>query len=505
MMTASRKQTPSRDSADGPTGDGTPVAQPSALRRTWLLIPAALLAATAGFFATWLASGPTAPTAKEDAETLPAATAGGQAPGQPAPGQTGAAPGFPDGLPQRVDLAPAAVGDLIDEASNVAEDLIDNFPSLPDAWEVAARIQARLGRSEDAEATWRKCLELAPEYAYAYHGLAGLAAQRGDHEEAIALYRRASLYAPTLIMTQLELADALINSGRLDEAIELLERNVKLDPQAYRGYVQMGMAYLQKQDYARAKAAYEAALRLAPNHASALFGLATTCQRMGELEEAKRYQEAYRNSRGSEIDQRVEDRRTYDDLQVLSESLAGIYIDAGQVYFSQQDAVGAERFWRRSMTLNDQDIRPYQALAQLYLRQGKLPGTIGMFQRLLEVDPTHTGARLELARLYAQADQAEAAEAEMKRVCQDAPQDAEGFAALAQLYSQLGGRTQQAVSAAEQAVQIEPTAATYALLGTIKNSAGDRPGAVEAFRRAADLAPDNVQYLQMYNLLKEQK
>ncbi len=348
MPTSRSSPDPARQSAESSSGPA-PAAQ-RAVSRGWLLVLAALLAGTAGFVATWLASGPL------PSETDEPIDFGLVSPAQPgastasSEAETDVSAGLPDGLTGRVDEEPASVDALRAEATRVADALVDNFPQLADALEVSARLHAKLGDSDEASANWQRCLEIDPNYAYAYHGLGGLAAQRGKHEEAVKLFRRALICQPTLLMTQLELGDALINNGRLDEAIELLERNVKLDPQAYRGYVLMGMAYFQQQDYEQAKASYEAALRLAPQHASALFGLANVYRRLGQDEEAERYQQAYRQSRDSETEQRVADRQTYDDQQVLSAALADIYIDAGQVYWTLQQFPNAEHLraahWR---------------------------------------------------------------------------------------------------------------------------------------------------------------
>ena len=70
-----------------------------------------------------------------------------------------------------------------------------------------------------------------------------------------------------------ERAHQLYNEGRYDEAIEVLQEGLAIYPNAVELHVGIGYAQLAREEFAWARAAFEHALTLEPEHEDGLAGL----------------------------------------------------------------------------------------------------------------------------------------------------------------------------------------------------------------------------------------
>src|SRR5262249_33059560 len=92
-------------------------------------------------------------------------------------------------------------------------------------------VLAAVGRTTEAEATYRRGLALKPGMVDGHNNLGVVLEQTGRYDEAEASYRRAHELAPTLAHPLNNLGILLKESGRLEEAIATLRRAVELDPE----------------------------------------------------------------------------------------------------------------------------------------------------------------------------------------------------------------------------------------------------------------------------------
>jgi len=85
-----------------------------------------------------------------------------------------------------------------------------------------------------------------------------------------------------------ERAHQLYNEGRYDEAIEVLDEGLAIYPNAVELHVGIGYAQLAREEFAWARAAFEHALTLEPEHEDGLAGLGEVLLRLGQDEPALR-------------------------------------------------------------------------------------------------------------------------------------------------------------------------------------------------------------------------
>ncbi len=86
------------------------------------------------------------------------------------------------------------------------------------------------GRDAEAEASVRSLMELLPDEADPYRGLAGLCVRAGRLEEAAGHYREALRLAPTLRAARVEFGAMLVSQGRPAEALAVLREGMVAAP-----------------------------------------------------------------------------------------------------------------------------------------------------------------------------------------------------------------------------------------------------------------------------------
>lgn len=123
-----------------------------------------------------------------------------------------------------------------------------------------------LHKPAEAEAEFRKTIELDPGYAEAHHNLGLSFAEQGHWEQAIASYKKAlslPIY-PTPEVGYYNLGRAYAQTGKGQEAEEALRTAIQLDPKLGAAYYQLGLVLVSAARQDEAKAAFRQARDLEP-------------------------------------------------------------------------------------------------------------------------------------------------------------------------------------------------------------------------------------------------
>lgn len=113
----------------------------------------------------------------------------------------------------------------------------------------------------------------------------------GHREEAVAAYREAVENKGNFVEALIVLAAMLIEEERADEAVGVLEQLVHLDGQAHQSHNYLGMAKHRSGDRAGARASFERAYELKPEHVETLVNLSIFEWEEGNAEAAVGYLE----------------------------------------------------------------------------------------------------------------------------------------------------------------------------------------------------------------------
>jgi superkiller protein 3 len=101
-----------------------------------------------------------------------------------------------------------------EEALRIAEEGTRRFPTSPENWYGLGLCRDRRGDRRGAEAAFRRCVEIRPDYARAWNDLGVLAAGRNDAEAAYEAFSRALAADPFLVDARYNLGRFLIMTQR---------------------------------------------------------------------------------------------------------------------------------------------------------------------------------------------------------------------------------------------------------------------------------------------------
>ncbi len=344
---------------------------------------------------------------------------------------------------------------------------------------------------------WDAIREAYPEYVVAYCRLAYVAMDTGDYDEAESLYRKAFMLAPTFPDARFGLAEALTNLGRLDDALSLLGELPSQDvPKAVAMRILRAQIYTELGEYRKAKEEYEAVIRSAPRTPQAYFGLSLACDRLGEAEEAAKYRQEFDRRTEAGGSSRHEAKGIAADLERGRQIAVSTFVAVGASYLRRDDLEEAEWSWRRAVEITPEDAVSRERLAMLYMEQQRLDEAVAELERLVQFNPEYLNGHLMLGKLHSDQGRADRAEKAFREVIRLAPDRGAGYAALAHHYLKAGSNLTAASESAKRAVELEPTAKHYYLLGLCAMKSGNTEKGRAAVEQAVALEPENPMYRQ---------
>jgi len=149
------------------------------------------------------------------------------------------------------------------------------------------------GRAAAAEALFSELTTAFPDSFEAWQYLGRARARRGQHAAALRAYAAAlGLRASDAgVLHDAAISEATL--GHAGRAQQLLDLAGRLEPKSLSHYLVEGTVWRLNGDTARARAAFDAALKVVPGQAAALFELGRLDEEAGRLDEARaRYREA---------------------------------------------------------------------------------------------------------------------------------------------------------------------------------------------------------------------
>jgi len=196
--------------------------------------------------------------------------------------------------------------------------------------------------------------------------------------------------------------------------------------------------------------------------------------------------------------------------QQIGDELAEIYYQSQRI----RDAVTEAQ----SLLAKDPDNLPARRLlARIYVRTlGDLSDTSGQrdtlarateqYKEIVRLDPTDPDAALWLARLYRLQNEHEKAETVLRGLLAREPENEKGVEQLTQLLLD-EGKSQEAISLLQAILQRAATARLWELLGDAYSQTHDLSNAEQAYRRASEAQPDDVNHRKQLAqaLLSEEK
>lgn len=370
------------------------------------------------------------------------------------------------------------------ELYGIAEPLVQRLPNSTRARCLLASVHRRFARRAEAARELRQCIALDPACAEAHYSLGMMALGVADYPVAEQHLRDAFQIDPRWVDVPLRLAQAQISQGKLRAAVLTLDTYLRLDPRDAEAWCHLGQAYQRLGDHINAKRCHLAAIEANPDSIEAHYGVAKALRELGAEEEAREYSEKFRQMRSSTTASVRAEKAQMTDKDFMRRAVVDTATKAGAVYAMHGYLAEAEKCWTRATTLD-----PTHAECQ------------EMLCRLRPDNPEHW---LRLGHMYIQGGRPKEAEGPFQRVIKLAPQRADSYAALAQVYMLLGKNAEEAAELARTAVKLEATAPNYLVLAAACERLEDWSGAESALRHAIELDPADPLYQEAHDKLKEE-
>jgi tetratricopeptide (TPR) repeat protein len=384
----------------------------------------------------------------------------------------------------------------------LAEKVVRDFPNSGEAYILMGSLHRRLGSSAKAIEFWEKGLELSPKRADVYHSLGIIAMERGDFEQAISSWQKVLEINPRMPGVHNSIARALMGLGRHDEAIKELQEDVRISPESVDSHFLLGQAFLQQQNYDKAKMYYERTIELQSDHLNAYYGLSTACARLKQSDKAKEYRAIFTKLRADTREDRKYGHSPADDLARIRQGTAGLSMQAAKLYQASGEIGRAEQLLKNAIAVDPNNAAPHKRMAVLYRVTNRIPAALAQCEKVRQLEPNDPACHLLIATLALQLKNANRAETAFRDFIALCPNQSVGYRELAQLYIRTNRRLDEAKKIAKKAVELESTAENYFILGWTCQRTGDKQAALAAMQKAIELAPGNVEYRKMYDLIK---
>jgi len=175
--------------------------------------------------------------------------------------------------------------------------LVPGLALLAGAALVAGFERARAGRWRELLPAGAVSLALLPicnqtiftrdyQLMQSHHNNGVALVQLGRRAEAVLEFREALRLQPSLVETWAELGDALRGQDRLDEALAAFQQAKQLRPERWQHPWQIGIVWIEKREFERARRELEVATAMQGAGAEAFRALATASQNAGDYREA---------------------------------------------------------------------------------------------------------------------------------------------------------------------------------------------------------------------------
>jgi TolB-like protein/DNA-binding winged helix-turn-helix (wHTH) protein/Flp pilus assembly protein TadD len=322
-------------------------------------------------------------------------------------------------------------------------------------WTMKGDYYENIQEFERATAAHRKAIEIDPDYAGAYAGLAFSYALRASW----------GFEAPSKTLPQ---AHAAVNKA------------LELDPSSSSAYNALGIIRLAERNWVEAKQAFERSIELSPGNSWAHAHRGTALWNLGRQEEA--FAEL---NRGQQLNPLAD---VINAIAVEYRVGAGLYEEA------IQEA-------RQALELNPNFRRVRVELVWAYTGAGRYETAIEEGQECVKRLDDYADCVGALAMATARAGRMDEAIELLRSSTEANPDYARGFARLGQLYT-LAGRIDHSAHSYAQSFEIFPGSWMYMILARRYLSLGEADLATRLMETSDDLNPDTTHTLAIHHLIQ---
>ena len=292
--------------------------------------------------------------------------------------------------------------------------------------------------------------------------------------------------------------------GRLDDAARNLQTAVRLSRNAVSALYNLGVVYINQNQPARARAAFQKALQATGSSTDS--GVLTAA--MSQQAQTRDVAAVHRGlARAFRAEKKPE--QAVGELQEalrIAPDYAVLHMDLAAIYHEQREYDKAERELATLLNMAPEMAEAHYNLGLIYRSDGKIDAAADQFREATRLKPDFAEAHYDLGLLYKSQGQLDLAVRQFKEATTIQPADAESFINLG-LALKDEGKLVEAAQQFRQAISLEPNNAdAHFQLAAVYQTSGDTASAIDEYTAAARLNPKlNVAYHQLASLYKARK
>ena len=290
----------------------------------------------------------------------------------------------------------------------------------------------------------------------------------GERKEAEHLFQRAIEANQTWHLAAVKFAALLISEQRAGAAVPLLEGVLAQAPSA-EGHYQLGLA---RHDLGLdAKSAFDAAVRLDPQHLGALTALGALEEEAGKLDRAK---------------------LAWEEVARIDPTYAPAQANLGRLMARKRQYERAEQYYLAAVNASPGYGKAVAGLGLVYRAQGRDEAALGVWQRALERRETAVEVLPFLTELLNESGRSAEALSHIEKLLASAPPTPEPYLLLIKQQQLAGVEPQRSLEVLLQGVERFPESAElHVALGKQFIASGRAEEAERVLRTAIRLKPDS--------------
>ena len=376
----------------------------------------------------------------------------------------------------------------------VVQGVQDAVGDGPDACYALARIRNQLGEKEAAERWARRALERDPRRPDIQGFLADLLILQDRMAEAAGFLRQALALKPDSPGGHYRLGMALDRLGDREGARNALETAVRQASDDATTRLVLGRLLLDQGEVREAATHLEKACQLDPKLSGAFYALSQAWGRLGDVDGARRSLETFRELKQQEKAELDARNTGYDDERFMRALAAGFHTEVAGLLLRQQQSSLAEAHLRQAVLIAPAEPAAYEMLAGLLVKVGRPAEAREPCEALVRLRPSQATYQVNLGTLLLRLGDHPAALQALRRALDLDPAQPAALNNLARYY--LGARREpaEALELSRRLADVQPTAASYDLLGWALYANGSTNEARAAAARAVELDPANPVY-----------
>jgi len=371
-----------------------------------------------------------------------------------------------------------------------------------DAYNDAIRAHS-IGRFNQAEAAYVRCLELMADHEPARNNLAALYVERNNPDLAVEELMKARLARPDHFRPYYNLGLVYQMVGRWKDAVEMMKQAIVLEPGHFWSHLALGELMADHEAAEEAVDHYRRALEHTDEPHPVYVRLAELYVSLRRFDEAE---------------QCLEKARDLHPLPEIHYNLGWLSAAMGRGSRETVALFAAAERGRPQLehalfnlalaqSLDGQFEASVESMRR-YIREHVKkhgPETVHLYEVLREVNPENFSSMLEIAKLYIQANRTEQAIEVLNRLLELRPEFTEGAVMLAETYRDLG-RYKDSIQVYRRLIENEPeNVRGYLGLAKSFGAIGNYAAALPVIKKVLDLDPHNADIHYQYATLMAQQ